>query len=73
MSKSSEKHILAAKELAEEMIRKADRIADTSDDYSSLVVFGVVKDCAYKILDTANRELLSMKNRRKKNKQDEVF
>ena len=72
MSKSAEKYILAAKELAEEMIRKADRIADTSDDDSSLVVFGVVRDCAYKILDTANRELHSMKNRKRKNKQDSV-
>jgi len=62
MSNSSKKHILAAKELAEEMIRKADRIADTNDD-GSLVVYGVVKDCAYKILDAANRELFSMKDR----------
>ncbi len=38
--------LLAALELAEEMIRMTDRVENVCDDDGCLVVFGVIKDCA---------------------------
>ena len=56
--------LLAALELAEEMIRMTDRVENVCDDDGCLVVFGVIKDCAYKIKRAAQRELQDLCDRK---------
>ncbi len=64
MSNDCMQQFLAALELAEEMIRMADRVVDTiGDDDGCLVVYGVIKDCAYKIKKVAQRELQTIDDR----------
>ncbi len=57
MNNDCMQRLLAAMELAEEMIRMTDRVENVCDDDGCLVVFGVIKDCAYKIKKAAQREL----------------
>jgi len=57
------KHIRAAIELAKEMIRMADHAGNTCDDDGCLVVYGVIKDCAYKIKESAQRALQASEER----------
>ena len=52
--------VLAALELAEEMIRQTDRVETVCDDDGCLVVYSVIKDCAYKIKKAAQRELRTL-------------
>jgi hypothetical protein len=55
--------VLAALELAEEMIRLTDRLETVCDDDGCLVVYSVIKDCAYKIKQAAQRELRTLCDR----------
>ena len=54
-------HIFAALELADEMIRMADQLEPKCDDDGCLIVYGVIKDCAYKIKGATERELQAVK------------
>jgi hypothetical protein len=56
--------LLAALELAEEMIQMTDRVENVYDDDGCLVVYSVIKDCAYKIKKAAQRELQTLCDRK---------
>ena len=64
MSNDCMHRLLAALELAEEMIRMTDRVENVYDDDGCLVVYGVIKDCAYKIKKAAQRELQTFCDRK---------
>ena len=56
MSTDSIKHVRMALELSAEMIRMATCGMNASDDDGALVIYGVIRDCAYKIKEAAERE-----------------
>ncbi len=60
MNNDCMQRLLAAMELAEEMIRMTDRVENVYDDDGCLVVYSVIKDCAYKIKKAAQRELRTL-------------
>ncbi len=60
MSNDCMQQVLAALELAEEMIRLTDRVEAVCDDDGCLVIYSVIKDCAYKIKKAAQRELQTL-------------
>jgi len=60
MSNNCLQQVLAALELAEEMIRATDRVETKCDHDGCLVVYSVIKDCAYKIKKAAQRELQTL-------------
>jgi len=62
MKNTSPKHIHEAQELADEMIRMADKIGEICDEDGCLVVYSVIKDCGYKIRGVIERECREVQN-----------
>ena len=62
---TSRHHIQAAIQLAERMIAMADNVAKNCEDDGTLVVFSVIRDSAYNIRRTAEREYKGAENDRK--------
>ena len=55
------KHISVAIELAEKMIQMSDHGVGTCDSDYCLLVYGVIRDCAYKIRGVAKHESQAIK------------
>ncbi len=66
MGNRSMEHVRGAMELAEKMIRMADLVVSCSDDEGCLVIYGVIKDCGFKIKEAIQQELQAVKNRNAK-------
>lgn len=63
MSNNCLEQIFTALKLADEMVRMADQVETKCEDNGCLVVYGVIKDCAYKIRAAAQRELQALRER----------
>jgi len=57
MERKAQNPVREALELAEQMIRLSERIESVCDEDGCLVVYGVVKDCGYKIRGAVERVL----------------
>ena len=58
LMKETNKNIERVLELSRKLLFSADRGDIQRDDDSCGVLYGIVRDCAYKIIDTANKERL---------------
>ena len=64
--KDCDKHIKKALDLSGELILLADAGDDVREDVGCGVLFGTVRDCAYKIQTLSRQELLEQQKRQKK-------
>ena len=64
--KNCDKHIEKALKMAHELILLADAGDDIRKDVGCGVLFGTLRDCAYKIQTLAQQELLEHRKKQKK-------